>query len=35
MSIQTYYASEFLAVMLRCVFGHRWTEFPNRMPPAL
>jgi NCS1 family nucleobase:cation symporter-1 len=35
MSIQTYYASEFLAVMLRCVFGHRWTDFPNRTLAAL
>uniref|UniRef100_A0A093UQF2 Allantoin permease n=1 Tax=Talaromyces marneffei PM1 TaxID=1077442 RepID=A0A093UQF2_TALMA len=34
MSIQTYYASSFLAVMLRCVFGHRWTEFPNHLPAS-
>ncbi|EED19108.1 allantoin permease, putative [Talaromyces stipitatus ATCC 10500] len=34
MSIQTYYASQFLAVMLRCVFGHRWTDFPNHLPAS-
>jgi nucleobase:cation symporter-1, NCS1 family len=32
MAIQTLYASEFVAVMLRCVFGHKWTDIPNRTP---
>jgi NCS1 family nucleobase:cation symporter-1 len=31
MAIQTYYASQFVAVMLRCVFGQQWTDIPNRM----
>lgn len=30
MGIQTLYASYFVNVMLRCVFGHDWTELPNR-----
>jgi cytosine/uracil/thiamine/allantoin permease len=30
MSIQTLYASYFVNVMLRCVFGHKWTDVPNR-----
>ncbi|KAF6817674.1 allantoin transport [Colletotrichum musicola] len=33
-SIQTLYASQFVAVMLRCLFGHRWTDIPNRLPPT-
>ncbi|KAH7303877.1 putative allantoin permease [Stachybotrys elegans] len=33
MAIQTFYAGKFMAVMLRCVFGHRWTDIPNRLPP--
>ncbi|KAL4907001.1 hypothetical protein BDW74DRAFT_131196 [Aspergillus multicolor] len=32
MAIQTLYASRFVAVMLRCVFGHRWTDIPNHLP---
>ncbi|KAL2859021.1 permease for cytosine/purines, uracil, thiamine, allantoin-domain-containing protein [Aspergillus pseudodeflectus] len=34
MAIQTLYASKFIAVMLRCVFGHRWTDIPNRLPES-
>ncbi|KAL3450017.1 permease for cytosine/purines, uracil, thiamine, allantoin-domain-containing protein [Aspergillus insuetus] len=34
MAIQTLYASEFIAVMLRCVFGHRWTDIPNHLPES-
>ncbi|KAJ7207149.1 NCS1 family nucleobase:cation symporter-1 [Mycena pura] len=30
--IQTYFASTLLAVALRCVFGHRWTDVPNGLP---
>ncbi|KAF9875176.1 allantoin transport [Colletotrichum karsti] len=33
-AIQTLYASQFMAVMLRCVFGHRWTDIPNRLPSS-
>ncbi|KAJ6103573.1 hypothetical protein N7486_003795 [Penicillium sp. IBT 16267x] len=29
MSIQTLYASYFVNVMLRCVFGYKWTDIPN------
>ncbi|OKL62315.1 hypothetical protein UA08_03031 [Talaromyces atroroseus] len=32
MSIQTLYASNFVAVMLRCMFGHKWTDIPNHLP---
>ncbi|RLL93203.1 hypothetical protein CFD26_100974 [Aspergillus turcosus] len=32
MSIQTLYASYFVNVMLRCVFGHKWTDVPNHLP---
>ncbi|KAL1845917.1 hypothetical protein VTK73DRAFT_413 [Phialemonium thermophilum] len=32
MAIQTLYASKFVAVMLHCVFGHRWTDIPNHLP---
>ncbi|KAL3298374.1 putative allantoin permease [Colletotrichum asianum] len=31
-AIQTLYASQFMAVMLRCVFGHKWTDIPNHLP---
>ncbi|KAL4942361.1 hypothetical protein BDV06DRAFT_222214 [Aspergillus oleicola] len=34
MAIQTLYASKFVAVMLRCVFGHRWTDIPNHLPES-
>ncbi|QKX63280.1 uncharacterized protein TRUGW13939_10449 [Talaromyces rugulosus] len=34
MAIQTYYASQFVAVMLRCVFGHQWTDIPNHLPKS-
>ncbi|KAL2810803.1 permease for cytosine/purines, uracil, thiamine, allantoin-domain-containing protein [Aspergillus granulosus] len=34
MAIQTLYASKFIAVMLRCVFGHRWTDIPNYLPES-
>ncbi|KAJ7857292.1 NCS1 family nucleobase:cation symporter-1 [Mycena olivaceomarginata] len=30
--IQTYFASTLLAVALRCVFGHKWTDIPNHLP---
>ncbi|TDZ99556.1 Allantoin permease [Colletotrichum sidae] len=33
-AIQTPYASQFMAVMLRCVFVHKWTDIPNRLPPT-
>ncbi|KAJ5578632.1 uncharacterized protein N7459_007596 [Penicillium hispanicum] len=32
MAIQTLYASYFVNVMLRCVFGHKWTDLPNHLP---
>lgn len=35
MGIQTLYASYFVNVMLRCVFGHKWTDLPNRMHTCL
>ncbi|KAI1340688.1 putative allantoin permease [Xylariaceae sp. FL0016] len=31
---QTYYASRLLDVALRCLFGHNWTEIPNRLPAS-
>ncbi|KAL2817985.1 permease for cytosine/purines, uracil, thiamine, allantoin-domain-containing protein [Aspergillus cavernicola] len=34
MAIQTLYASRFVSVMLRCVFGHRWTDIPNHLPES-
>ncbi|KAF7125404.1 hypothetical protein CNMCM5793_001582 [Aspergillus hiratsukae] len=34
MSIQTLYASYFVNVMLRCVFGHKWADVPNHLPEA-
>ncbi|KAJ5605509.1 Permease cytosine/purine uracil thiamine allantoin [Penicillium lagena] len=34
MSIQTLYASYFVNVMLRCIFGYKWTQIPNHLPPA-
>lgn len=35
MGIQSLYASYFVNVMLRCVFGHNWTELPNCMHVCL
>ena len=32
MATQTLYASYLLAVCLRCIFGHRWTDIPNHLP---
>ncbi|KAK4868277.1 hypothetical protein LT330_006999 [Penicillium expansum] len=34
MGIQSLYASYFVNVMLRCVFGHNWTELPNYLPES-
>lgn len=31
---QTYYASRQLDVSLRCIFGHQWTDIPNRLPDS-
>lgn len=31
-SIQTYFAGRLMSVTLRCIFGHRWTEIPNKLP---
>ncbi|KAJ7755336.1 permease for cytosine/purines, uracil, thiamine, allantoin-domain-containing protein [Mycena maculata] len=30
--VQTYFTSTLLAVALRCVFGHKWTDIPNHLP---
>ncbi|KAJ7432904.1 allantoin transport [Mycena galericulata] len=32
--VQTYFASTLLAVALRCVFGHKWTDIPNHLPAS-
>ncbi|KAJ6484366.1 allantoin transport [Mycena vitilis] len=32
--VQTYFASTLFAVMLRCVFGHKWTDIPNHLPAS-
>ncbi|KAF2091730.1 hypothetical protein K490DRAFT_9817, partial [Saccharata proteae CBS 121410] len=34
MGIQSYYASCLLAVALRCVFGHQWTDIENKLPES-
>lgn len=31
---QTYYASRFMNVALRCIFGHKWTDIPNHLPAS-
>ncbi|KAF3043616.1 hypothetical protein E8E11_008571 [Didymella keratinophila] len=30
--IQTFYAGNILSVMLRCIFGSSWENFPNALP---
>ncbi|KAJ7637179.1 allantoin transport [Roridomyces roridus] len=32
--VQSYFASSLLAVALRCVFGHKWTDIPNHLPAS-
>lgn len=34
MGTQTYYASRLFDVCLRCIFGHQWTDIPNRLPAS-
>ncbi|KAL1845350.1 hypothetical protein VTK73DRAFT_632 [Phialemonium thermophilum] len=31
---QTFYAGNLVDVMLRCAFGHRWQNIPNRLPES-
>ncbi|TVY25592.1 putative permease [Lachnellula hyalina] len=31
---QTYYAGKLFEVMLRCIFGHAWTDIPNHLPKS-
>lgn len=31
---QTFYAAQLLIVMLRCAFGHNWTDLPNHLPKS-
>lgn len=31
-SVQSYYGSQCINVMLRCIFGYKWTELPNHVP---
>lgn len=31
---QSYYAGQLVNVMLRCSFGHRWTDIPNLLPDS-
>ena len=32
--IQTFYAGNILSVMLRCIFGSSWENFPNALPAS-
>lgn len=32
--IQTFYAGNILSVMLRCIFGSSWENFPNALPTS-
>ncbi|KAL4954532.1 permease for cytosine/purines, uracil, thiamine, allantoin-domain-containing protein [Aspergillus filifer] len=32
--IQTYYGANLLALMLRCMFGYKWTDFANSLPAS-
>ncbi|KAL4746366.1 hypothetical protein BDW72DRAFT_210510 [Aspergillus terricola var. indicus] len=32
--IQSMYGANLLSVMLRCMFGHKWTEFSNALPAS-
>jgi NCS1 family nucleobase:cation symporter-1 len=32
MATQTLYAGYLMANMLRCIFGHKWTDIPNHLP---
>ncbi|CBF87409.1 nucleobase cation symporter-1 family protein [Aspergillus nidulans FGSC A4] len=32
--IQSMYGANLLSVMLRCMFGHKWTEFANALPAS-
>ncbi|OAA59715.1 Permease, cytosine/purines, uracil, thiamine, allantoin [Niveomyces insectorum RCEF 264] len=31
---QSYYAGQLTSVLLRCAFGHKWTEVPNHLPAS-
>lgn len=31
-AVQSYYGSRCLDVMLRCIFGYKWTDIPNNIP---
>lgn len=33
-SVQSYYGSQCLDVMLRCIFGYKWTDIPNHIPAS-
>lgn len=33
-SIQTYFASNLMSVLLRCIFGHKWANMPNHLPSS-
>jgi NCS1 family nucleobase:cation symporter-1 len=32
--IQTYYGANLISVCLRCVFGHKWHDWPNALPES-
>ncbi|EME46505.1 hypothetical protein DOTSEDRAFT_70493 [Dothistroma septosporum NZE10] len=34
MATQTYYASRLMAVALRCIFGHNWTDIRTSLPAS-
>ena len=31
---QSYYAGQLTSVLLRCAFGHKWTDVPNHLPAS-
>ncbi|CUM67697.1 uncharacterized protein PRCAT00005400001 [Priceomyces carsonii] len=33
-SIQTYFAGNLMSVLMRCIFGHRWENIPNKLPAS-
>lgn len=33
-SIQTYFAGSLMSVLMRCIFGHKWANIPNKLPAS-
>lgn len=33
-AVQSYFGGQFFAIMLQCIFGHYWTDIPNKLPAS-